>query len=595
MVHTDSVGSPASPELAALQGDRARSRERFGEQAAALGALLWVALLPVRVFRDPGEALVALAVACVVPLGVSVACRAMGDDGHEARALQRLLAVAAPFGLASFVPAVGALAGALAGVWMFATIAVALRGWQRLAVRGPAPLALLAVDLGHLYLPVGGAWLLASRAGFSPMGFFEPIVLYTAAHFHYAGFAAPVVLGLLGLSLFPQGAAPRGANAVLYRVAAVVVMAGVPLVAVGITVSRALESPSAVVLGAGMLVAAWLLLREGLRRLRSETGWVRVSGALLCIAGLSLVLSMGFAVAFAMTGSAGRAAPGGRISFHVMATVHGAANALGFALCALLAFALRGPPPAHGVVRFTRPRLFARGFVGVDFFDRAGAVDALRPVRGQLDDLDDFAREGFDPARVDPRVRAFYERTAAHALRAEAVWHAPFGAPAALFRRAARGLLGQLELPLRDEQGETVHTRLFALDDARDGRAGARGYVRAYGEGEAARANYVAAYAAQPGRGGTYLSCAFPLPFASLLGLLRFEQGARAGGLSLTSERRGDDAGMFLVTPLGALRLPMWERIDVWADGDSLRAEHRVRILGLRCVTLSYALTRAGA
>jgi hypothetical protein len=71
-------------------------------------------MLPLGVFRDPGEALVALAVACVVPLGVSVACRAMGDEGREARALQRLLAVAAPFGLASFVPAVGALAGALA-------------------------------------------------------------------------------------------------------------------------------------------------------------------------------------------------------------------------------------------------------------------------------------------------------------------------------------------------------------------------------------------------------------------------------------------------------------------------------------------------
>ncbi len=584
-----------SPELVAPQRDRAISRERFGEHAAALGALLWAAMLPLGVFRDPGEALVALAVACVVPLGVSVACRAMGDEGREARALQRLLAVAAPFGLASFVPAVGALAGVLAGVWMLATLAVALRGWQRLAVRGAAPLALLAVDLGHLYLPVGGAWLLASRAGVSPMGFFEPIVLYTAAHFHYAGFAAPVVLGLLGLSLFPDGVAARGALAVWYGVAAVVVMAGVPLVAVGITVSRALESPSAVVLGAGMLVGAWLLLREGLRRLRSETGWARVSGALLGVAGLSLVLSMGFAVAFAMTGSAGRAAPGGRISFHLMAAVHGAANALGFALCGLLAFALRGPPAAHGVVRFTRPRLSARGFVGVDFFDRVGAVDSSRPVRGQLDDLDDFAREGFDPARVDPRVRAFYERTAVHALRAEAVWHAPFRAPAALFRRAARRLLGQLELPLRDEHGETVHTRLFALDDARDGRAGARGYVRAYGAGENTRANYVAAYAAQPGRGGMYLSCAFPLPFASLLGLLRFEQGARAGGLSLTSECRGDDAGMFLVTPLGALRLPLRERIDVWADGESLRAEHRVWILGLRCVTLSYALTRAGA
>lgn len=554
--------------------------------------MLWAALLPLRVFRDPGEALVALAVACVVPLGVSVAATAMGDDGDEGRALQRLLAVAAPFGLGSFVPGVGPAAGALAGVWMLATLAVALRGWQRLAVRGPTPLARFAVDLGHLYLPVGGAWLLASRAGVSPMGFFEPIVLYTAAHFHYAGFAAPVVLGLLGLTLFPQGAVPEGALAVSYRVAAGVVMAGVPLVAVGITVSRALESPSAVILGAGMLVAAGLLLREGLRRVRADAGWARVSGALLCVAGLSLVLSMGFAVAFAMTGSAGRAAPGGRISFHVMAMVHGVANALGFALCALVAFALRGPPTARGLVRFTRPRLFARGFVGVDFFDRAGAADPARAVHGQLDDLDDFVREGFDPAQVHPRVRAFYERTAAHALRAAAVWHTPFRAPAALFRRVARGLLGQLELPLRDEAGETVHTRLFALDAARDGRAGARGYVRSYGEGEAARANYVAAYAAQPGRGGMYLSCAFPLPFASLLGLLRFEQGARGGGLSLSSEARDDEAGMFLVTPLGALRLPLRERIEVWVDGDALRAEHRVWMLGLPCVTLSYALSR---
>jgi hypothetical protein len=501
-------------------------------------------MLPLGVFRDPGEALVALAVACVVPLGVSVACRAMGDEGREARALQRLLAVAAPFGLASFVPAVGALAGVLAGVWMLATLAVALRGWQRLAVRGAAPLALLAVDLGHLYLPVGGAWLLASRAGVSPMGFFEPIVLYTAAHFHYAGFAAPVVLGLLGLSLFPDGVAARGALAVWYGVAAVVVMAGVPLVAVGITVSRALESPSAVVLGAGMLVGAWLLLREGLRRLRSETGWARVSGALLGVAGLSLVLSMGFAVAFAMTGSAGRAAPGGRISFHLMAAVHGAANALGFALCGLLAFALRGPPAAHGVVRFTRPRLSARGFVGVDFFDRVGAVDSSRPVRGQLDDLDDFAREGFDPARVDPRVRAFYERTAVHALRAEAVWHAPFRAPAALFRRAARRLLGQLELPLRDEHGETVALRARRRA-GRPGRgAGVCAGVRRGGEhpGELRRR---LRRAARPRRDVPLLRVPAALRFIAGAAALR---AGRAGGRALAHERvqgrrRGDVPG----------------------------------------------------
>ncbi|MFO0625458.1 MAG: YndJ family protein [Polyangiales bacterium] len=584
------MGPEVSPERVVPQGDHAHLADGFGARAAAAGALLWAVMLAAGVFRSAGEGLVALAVGCAVPLGVSVSARAM-TAGAEDRALQRGLALAAPFGLVSFGVDVGALAGALAGVWLLATLAVALRGWQRLALRGPTPLAGLAVDLGHLYLPVGGAWLVASRGGFPVMGFYEPIVLYTAAHFHYAGFAAPVVLGLLGLSMFPQGVSAPGARGVPYRLAAVVVMAGVPLVAVGITVSRSLESPSAVILGAGMLVASWLLQREGLRRWRGVAG--RVSGALLAFAGLSLVLSMGLAVAFALTGSAGRATPGGRISFTFMAQVHGAANALGFALCALVGFALRGPPPLDRGPRFARPRLFARGFVGVDFFDRVGAVDPSRGVSGQLDDLDAFARAGFDPARVDPPVRAFYEHTAAHALQAEAVWHAPFGAPAALFRRVARRLLGQLELPLRDEQGETVHTRLFALDAARDGRAGARGYVRFYGEGAAARANYVAAYAAVPGRGGTYLSCAFPLPFASLLGMLRFEQGDRPGGLALSSEARGDDAGMFLATPLGMVRLPLRERIEVWREGDALRASHRVWLLGRPCVSLAYALRRA--
>jgi len=568
----------------AVRDDVSASSARL-RWAAAGGAALWCLLLAGGAFAAVGPALVALAVACVVPLGCALVAEPEGPRVEVWAAWA--VPLAAPMAIGSFLLAPGPAAAALAAPWLAAAVLVALGGLRRLCLRGFGPLEETSLDLGRVYLPVGAAWLLASRAGASPMGFHEPVVLYTAAHFHYAGFAAPLVLGLLGR----DAPAPRGQ---VYAVTAAVVLAGVPLVAVGITVSRAFEAPAAVLLGAGMWSAAALCLRAGVAAVRAHA-WRR--GALLGVAGLSLVLSMGFAVAFALTGSAGRAAPGGRISFNTMAAVHGAANALGFALCALAAFTLRPPPRRHPTPAPSRPRRFAAGFVGVDFFDRTGALDPARAVAGQLDALDDFAHAGFDPARVAPSVRDFYERTGRFSLRVTPRWHRPFGLPAAVFHHVARRLLGQLVLPIAPEGDATVRTRLCALRDDGDGRLRPRAYVRSYAEGADARPNYVADYATHRGAAHDYLSCAFPLPFCALLGVLRFEQGARAGGLSLTSEAPpagvADDAGMFLVTRVGALRLPLSERIDVWPEGEALRAEHRVRLFGLRCVTLTYALTEA--
>lgn len=563
-----------------------------------------LALLGVGVFRELGETLVAFGVGCVVPLGVALSAEARADGAHPwtFRAVAMAVPLCAPLGVASFMLAPGPLAGAMAGAWLLTTLLVALAALARIAHRGIGPIEQCAIDVGHLYLPVGGAWLLASRAGMSPMGFHEPIVLYTANHFHFAGLAAPVVVGLLGRELglrpAPLDPSARRASAFVasaYRASAAVVMAGIPLVAAGIVISHALEAPAAVLLGTGMLTASCLLMRVGALRISANTASrARWSGALLLVAGLSLVLSMGFAIAFTLTGSAGRGASGGWIPYPTMVAVHGVANALGFAFCALAAFTLCPPPRRMNAFASSLPTLFSRGFVGPDFFDRAGAVDPSRTVRGQLASLDDFAHAHFDPHLIDPAVRDFYENTADYALHVSPAWHFPFATAAVLFQRFARRFLGQLELPTRPEGSETVSTRLFALDDARDGRSDVRGYVRTYGEGAGARANYVAAYSTHTSSSCRHLSCAFPLPFCALLGVLRFEHGERPGSLYVTSgprELRGDE-GMFLATRFGPLRLPVQERIDVWADAGALRALHAVRVLGLRCVTLEYTLTR---
>ena len=51
-----------------------------------------------------------------------------------------------------------------------------------------------AVNLGRMDLAVAAVGLLASRFGLRPIGIQEPIVLLTAVHFHYTGFASATIL-----------------------------------------------------------------------------------------------------------------------------------------------------------------------------------------------------------------------------------------------------------------------------------------------------------------------------------------------------------------------------------------------------------------
>ncbi len=567
----------------------------------------WALMLATRSFLDVGEALVALAVACVVPLGVALAADRDVAGAHRPsfRAVALCLPVSALLGLTSFLLPPGPVAGACACAWVVATLLIAIAGAGRIVRRGALPIEELAIDVGHLYLPVGGIWLLASRSGHALLGFHEPIVLYTANHFHFAGFAAPLIMGLVGRELGLRrapgdlGDAPLATPLMrfVYTLSTTIVLAGIPLVAAGIQLSRSLERPAAVVLGAGMLGASALLVVTGTRRLAARTTprARRASGLLLAIAGASLVLSMTFAVLFALTGSATRGAAAPSIAFSTMALVHGIANAVGFATLAVLAFSIAPPPRRSGPFGGTWPRLFGRGFIGPDFFDRIGALDATRAVDGQLGSLDDFVHAAFTPSQVHPEVREFYEHTSAFALYVEPQWHPPFRAGGRAFAWFARRVLGQLELPTGQGHEELVSTRLFAVRADLDGRSEPRGYIRTLAPDARPRAGFVAVYATHRATGKLLLSAAFPLPFSALLGVLRFEDGPNAGGLTLASRARAGegpaDEGMFLVTRLGALRLPVDERLEVWFD-DVLRATHVVHVVGLRAFTMRYTLRR---
>ena len=87
-----------------------------------------------------------------------------------------------------------------------------------------------------------------SRLGIQPLGFGDTIVLLTAAHFHYAGFAAPILTGLAGRILSDAPSTTRR----LFVVAGIAITIGTPIVATGITVSPVLALVGTLIISLGL-------------------------------------------------------------------------------------------------------------------------------------------------------------------------------------------------------------------------------------------------------------------------------------------------------------------------------------------------------
>lgn len=563
--------------------------------------MLWLTASYLGYFADVASQLVALGAATAAPLGIA----AYLSDEYALPRLEAMAAgficLGAPVALASFLFSRGPLAAALALAWVLATFVAASWALARIFRRGLSPIEELAIDMGQLYLPVGALWLLAARGGYEPLGFREPVVTFTANHFHFAGFAAPVVAGLMGRAIGLRRHPGRAAELIagarwrqLAKLSIGVVIAGIPLVAAGIQFSRALEAPAAVLLGLGMLGTAACLAKVAYDRAHVSGLRHLISATLLSMAAFSLVLSMGFAVAFTTTGSAARGAAEPLVPFATMLRFHAVVNVFGFAIAALSGFALVPAPARLRLPPIPLPKLSAPGFVGHDYFDRIGAVDDANSVLGQLGSMREVGGKHFEVAGVHPKVRRFYEETSRFSLVVTPSWRPPFRLAGRLVAAIARKWLGNLELPTAPEARDTIGARVFALKTSVDRRVGARAYVRTYTEQGRTRANYVGSYASSDLAGRAHLVAVFPLPFMCLVGVLRFEPASGSGLVLSSAPRTGEGPageGVYLATPLGLLRLPINERIHVWADDDEeLHAEHDLFVLGLRAFCLRYAI-----
>jgi hypothetical protein len=200
----------------------------------------------------------------------------------------------------------------------------ALWRWNKHRSLVPANLCLLAAAT---FPAVGAAWLVAFCAGWMPFGFDALIVLLTAAHFHHAGFTLPLIAGLMARDR--PGRWTSGT--------CIAVLAGVPLVAAGITCTHFGWLPWVEPLGVTLLVlgavgVALSQIRLGLES--APSGWPRMaflfSGTSLLIA---MLLAFGFGLRYLF--------PSLALPMPQMWAIHGSLNAFGFGLFGLLAWRAR--------------------------------------------------------------------------------------------------------------------------------------------------------------------------------------------------------------------------------------------------------------
>jgi len=273
----------------------------------AVAILLWAALV-------------------LVPWGLR-----LGDDSGRGELARRVLHLASwaqiPAALllaASFAFNQGRLAAALAMPWFAVTLLVAAAGGLNLVQRGARLDARGAMIAALLFLPVGGGWAVISRFGMRPQDFSHAIVLLTAVHFHYAGNLLPVMASLVVRAAEKQTS--RLDNLILAAI-----IAGVPLVGVGISLSPQIEVAAALLLTLG---CSLLAVRQFQAAFASRNS---TQLTLLGVSSLSLLSAMVLAALYAVGEFTGEQL----LSIPTMIRTHGAANAIGFVTCGLAGWEMR--------------------------------------------------------------------------------------------------------------------------------------------------------------------------------------------------------------------------------------------------------------
>jgi hypothetical protein len=310
-----------------------RSAAPIMTPSSIFSLMLWCSIAAAVLLRHtwlgPIEVLFLLAPLVHVPLGLRVVQDLRGEFSPFGRLAIPVLPLGAVAAAASFWPRTGISAGLLAGGWLLICLLAAGEGLVHFFCGGYRSPAGFCISAGLLYLAVGGVWLVLSRLGATPMHFAEPIILLTAVHFHFTGFALPVITAATGRAVATRS--PRCAFASLFPYVAAGIVGGPAILAGGFVFGSPLWKLVAALFLAAICVVLAVLLFAVVPQIEPRTAQI-----LVCVSAASLIVGMVLAGAYVIGDFTERY----WLLIPRMARLHGTTNAIGFAFCGLLGWAL---------------------------------------------------------------------------------------------------------------------------------------------------------------------------------------------------------------------------------------------------------------
>lgn len=434
------------------------------------------------------------------------------------------------------------------------TTVIALYGLARFLRRGFTNIEEFSIDLGLMYIALGGGWYFAYVAdidtGFTPL-----LTWLTGIHFHYSAFLLPIFIGFLGRLHKPRS----------FSFYSILLLAAPMVVAIGITFSRWIELFSVLlyVVGlAGMIVIAW------------RTDYPKRTQKWLIVTSFT---SLGLTIMFSLLYVLGNGFGLTSITIEFMLRFHGFLNCVIFALFGIVGWLLSVPTPTFWQLNFPVSRI--KGKQSVEQLGASGKHSGL------VDDM-----KLYEISKVSPRIMDFYENTIDYQLFATVHWKRWFLPFAFIYSFMSRKT-EQINLPIHRREVEMTGD-IITLSPNSDGRRAVRAWIRKVDNTYA----FIALYSHhRASTGKEFMNIALPLPFSTMTGVLELHEIGDA--LQLTSRRTdtASDAGIYLTSKFGKyFRLPLEENFVVReAEDGSMTAKHEMWIFSIPFLTIEYRIHKA--
>ncbi len=240
--------------------------------------------------------------------------------------------------------------------------------------------------------------------------------------------------------------------------------------------------------------------------------------------------------------------------------------------------------------------------IGARAYEETAELEGLSLERhatsgGLIPNFDVLKSDSFDPARVHPKIRDFYEHTPAFKLDTWASTYFPANVALWLLVTTISRKVEQLNFPL--DGLDTAHgmTSEIVLLKKKDGAIRYTGWFRKLQKTNAVI--YTGFYMTEtpPMVDGACVKVVFPMPSGNATVMLR-PTNDDGSGFGLESIGRGfGDAGFYRVQQSGD-RLRVWrittlhETFRLYVDDEErVRCEHQISFLGFKVLTLHYRIS----